>query len=79
MGYADQKSGSISPTEAEQVLKRMHAALSNQKAKSTTTTNNQGDESFGDAPVSLGQRALPLMELLEFAVKEEHPVSWRAS
>ncbi|MDD2701332.1 MAG: DUF1840 domain-containing protein [Sideroxydans sp.] len=72
MGHSATVPGAIRAEDVPTALERLTAAV-NANPSAATTTSKDADE----PNVSLKNRALPLIELLKAAVKEETFVSWK--
>jgi hypothetical protein len=76
MGHSGTVPGAIAADEIQSALTSLRAAASQDKdARADIDDADQDDES-GERAVSLYQRALPLIELLEAAAESETPVMW---
>jgi hypothetical protein len=75
MGYDGKPSGIISADAVPTVLKRLEKAAAPLKEVSTS---NHADTSFSDEPVSLANRALPVIELLKAAAQDKCNVWWES-
>ncbi len=72
MGHSGTVPGAILAADVPAALSRLKAAINAAKAAPTTA-----DKSEDDAPVSIAHRALPLIELLTAAAKENCDVMWK--
>jgi hypothetical protein len=81
MGHTGTVPSAILPADIPAAVARLKAAVqASTDAVSPTTTKHEGDHqvnSKGEVPVSLRQRAFPLIELLERAAKQDCEVLWR--
>jgi hypothetical protein len=72
MGHSATVPGAIRAEDVPQALSRLKAAIDTEKSMPQTANKNS------DEPVvSVAHRALPLINLLAAAVKEETYVSWK--
>ncbi len=72
MGHSGTVPGALMPEDIPAALGKLKATLA--QAEPPDTAPPKGDE---DEPaVSLSHRAMPLMELMEAALKDEVPVMW---
>ena len=70
MGHSGTVPSAIEPEDIPAALERLRNGI----AAYVPEDNPQEDE--GEAPVSLRNRAFPLIELLEAAAREQVPVIW---
>ena len=75
MGYSG-NAGAIPADSLPQVLERLRKAVATEKGSSTTKVGSNPDTDFGDEPISLANRALPLIELLTAAANDKCNVWW---
>ena len=73
MGHSGTVPSAILPEDIPAALERLRAGLAAEPAAADDTPNEQGEP-----PVSLKNRAFPLIELLEAAVREHVPVRWES-
>ena len=76
MGMSGTVPGGIKPEEVPAALERLRAAVSSQKDAPAGNSPDDDSEGGGKPPVNLGQRAYPLIEMLEAAAREECHVTW---
>ena len=72
MGHSPTVPGAILAVDVPDALRRLQAAIAAEKT-SPPVVNKEGDE----AGVSMANRALPLINLLAAAVKENNDVMWK--
>ncbi len=77
MGHSGTVPSAILADDVPAALERLKAAIAADKAAGadTAAAGTQGDDAE-EPPVSLANRALPLIELLEAAVKRKSDVMW---
>ena len=77
MGHSGTVPSAVLPEDIPAALGRLRTAIG---AKESTTPDAVliQDEELDEVPVSLENRALPLIELLEAAIRENAPVRWEA-
>lgn len=78
MGHSDTVPGAILAEDVPAALNHLKAAIETSKAipAQNEPTNNRGDDTE-ERPVSLANRALPLIELLTAAAREKRDVMWK--
>jgi hypothetical protein len=83
VGKADSERGVIRAEEVDDALSRLTAAVEQEKAElRDERTRREVDERTGNAhservlPVTLGQRAFPLIEMLRAAQRKRVDVTW---
>jgi Domain of unknown function (DUF1840) len=83
VGKADSERGVIRADEVADALERLSAAVEEEKAASREERARRDlDERSGDAhsermlPITLGQRAFPLIEMLRAAQRKRVDVTW---
>ncbi|MEJ2406673.1 MAG: DUF1840 domain-containing protein [Candidatus Thiodiazotropha sp.] len=69
MGHSGTVPGALMPEDIPAALERLKSSLQRMEPVPT-----QGDED--EPPVSMSHRAMPLLSLLEAALKENTPVMW---
>lgn len=81
MGKAPEAKGIITVEQLPQAIARLKAAVTQDKAARPSV--DYDERVFEKTPeggkreyVSLARRAVPLIELLEYSLKEEVPVTW---
>ncbi|WP_432459084.1 MULTISPECIES: DUF1840 domain-containing protein [unclassified Agarivorans] len=78
MGQSDNVPGAILAADVATALAQLKAAIDlAEKAPELGDAKDEADDLI-EAPVSLGHRAFPLIELLTAAAKEECNVMWEA-
>lgn len=75
MGHSGTVPGALLPVDIPRALARLKTALDSEQ--SPQKTDARDDNEPKDPPVSLHQRAHPLIELLERAAREDCEVVWR--
>ena len=83
VGKADSERGVIAAEEVAEALSRLTAAVEQEKAElRDARAQREVDERTGDAhtehapPITLGQRAFPLIEMLRAAQRKRVDVTW---
>ncbi len=76
MGHSGTVPGAILGEDVPDALDKLRAALAQNAEDARPERDDEDDDDFLDEPVSLGKRALPLIELLESAAAEDASVSW---
>ena len=74
MGQSGEIPGAILASDIPAALDRLQQGIG---AKGDEPTGHNGDENNGEPPVSLRQRAFPLIELLKRAVNKNVDVIWQ--
>jgi hypothetical protein len=74
MGHSGTVPSAIEPEDIPEALRRLNSAVARDE-EATVDKEEEHDESEEDR-VSLRNRALPLIELLEAAEKDNVPVMW---
>ena len=81
MGKAATEKGIVTVEQLPQAIARLKAAVAQDKAEKPVVDHDE--RVFEKTPeggkrehVSLARRAVPLIELLEYSLKEEVPVTW---
>lgn len=77
MGMSGAVPGGMKPEEVPAALERLKRAVAAQK-DSPAGEKEDNDEKDREPPVNLGQRAFPLIDMLEVAAREECHVTWTA-
>ena len=77
MGHSGTVPGAIRAEDVPSALARLQDALRKYPDSQPSAPERGGNVDDKDAPVLLRTRALPLIELLNAAVKEECEVMWR--
>lgn len=76
MGHSGTVPSAFTAKEVPEALSRLKAAVDREKQKPAGNVDAGSDDDDGPA-VSLAHRAIPLIELLEDAAKEECNVMWK--
>lgn len=78
MGRSGTIPGALTSEDIPQALTRLKEAISEKEAETTEITEDdqESEDEFIDQPVSLRNRAFPLIEMLEAARAEDVPVMW---
>jgi hypothetical protein len=77
IGKADTPRGVITAEQVPDALARLVAAVEAEKAQGDATrAHDAGDTPAGERPITLGQRAFPLIEMLRAASKRNVDVTW---
>ena len=74
--------GVITTEQLPEAIERLRAATAEHKTHSTThgeADNEDGSDEQDGSPIGLGQRAYPMIELLEWTRKEDGFVLWEAA
>jgi len=74
MGHSTKVPGAILAADVPAALGRLQAAIDSAKATPPAPDDDDGDE---EPAVSIAHRALPLIELLDAAVKANANVMWK--
>ena len=74
MGHSGTVPSALSEEDVQAALKRLEAAVDAEKSSPKPDVPAEGEE--GEPAVSLTRRALPLIELLKAAAKENCAVMW---
>ena len=77
MGHTGEVPSAILPEDIPAALTRLKAAAASQAATPAAARATSAGDPEHVLPVTLKQRAFPLIELLERAAKEECEVLWR--
>ena len=77
MGHSGAVPSAIMPEDIPAALVKLKTAVAAQPDSPDPAAATRGDQEEGELPVSLKQRAFPLIELLERAAKRECEVVWR--
>mgnify|MGYP003624430058 CR=1 FL=1 len=75
LGHSHSVPGAILAADVPEALRRLTAAIETDPFTEPAAGNNQ-DEDAGEVPVSLRNRALPLIELLTAAASSNSNVMW---
>ncbi|WKY59953.1 DUF1840 domain-containing protein [Vibrio sp. SNU_ST1] len=77
LGHSGTIPGAIDASEVSQALSNLRAAIASEQSKLVEQENADDDnEEVVEAPVNIGSRAFPLVELLKAAIKDECEVMW---
>ena len=80
MGKAVTDEGIVTVEQLPDAIARLRAAVEAEKSRRAGTADegNDGDEGKPGmgGPVSLVQRAVPLLELLDWSLRKKKPVTW---
>lgn len=79
MGKEPGNQGIITVEQLPDAITRLKAAIAADKAQRASLDQDQREEAEKGglaAPVSLAQRAVPLLDLLEWSLKKNKPVVW---
>lgn len=74
MGHSGTVPSAIAAKDVPAALAHLKSAIA--KIKPASPSQNTQDDDFNEQSVSLANRALPLIELLTFAAKENYDVMW---
>ncbi|MBK6971776.1 MAG: DUF1840 domain-containing protein [Sterolibacteriaceae bacterium] len=75
---ADSTTGIITVEQLPDALARLKAAVAAERAELGGRSRNDDDEEQQGGPpaITLSQRAVPLIELMEYALRDKAPVTW---
>ena len=76
MGHSGTLPSAIEPEDIPKALKRPKKAIAEEESTMADEENRNQDDEFGEEFVSLRNRALPLIQLLAAADKEQVAVMW---
>ncbi|PTP95555.1 DUF1840 domain-containing protein [Vibrio splendidus] len=78
LGHSGAIPGAIDASAVPQALNNLRAAIAAEQSKPVEQENADDDneEEVVEAPVNIGSRAFPLVELLKAAITEECEVMW---
>lgn len=79
MGHSATVPGALLAADVPQALEQLNAAIALEKQKAKQIELDEDDENedeYVEPPVSIVNRALPLIELLNTAVRDESNVMW---
>ena len=70
--------GIITVEQLPDALERLRAAVAAEKAEMAVRPRGEDDDERRDGPraITLTQRAAPMIELLEYALRDRQPVTW---
>lgn len=77
MGHTGTVPSAILPEDIPAAVARLKAAVAAEPGAPGPAADKHTDQEKGEIPVSLKQRAFPLIELLERAAREKCEVVWR--
>lgn len=77
MGHSGTIPSAIAAKDIPDALARLEKAVALEDAKDTEDAASDNDDEAAEPPVSLYNRAFPLMEMLTAAIKEDCNVMWR--
>jgi hypothetical protein len=75
MGHSDNVPGAIKSEELADALARLQQGLGGEKIAPASSNNDDDNE----PEISLAKRAIPLVNLLQAAIKKECDVLWNSS
>jgi len=78
MGHSGTVPSAILADDVPAALERLKAAIGDEKRKTGATRRDEPEDDEKGPPVSLANRALPLIELLEAAAKRHCDVMWES-
>lgn len=78
MGHTAAVPGALMPEDIPKALERLKASVAANPDASLDPQGNKDDDEDGRPHVSLANRALPLIELLEAAQKDNKHVMWES-
>ena len=78
LGHSGAIPGAIDASEVPQALNNLRAALEVEQKQPVeqNDADDDNEDEVVEAPVNIGSRAFPLVELLKAAIKEECEVMW---
>ncbi|MCG9553272.1 DUF1840 domain-containing protein [Vibrio sp. Isolate31] len=78
LGHSGTIPGAIGATEVPQALNNLRTAIAAEQSQAVEQddTDDDNEDEVAEAPVNIGSRAFPLVELLKAAIKEECEVMW---
>ncbi len=77
MGHSAAVPGALLAEDVPQALDQLNAAIELEKQKAQPLDlDEEDDDEYVDPPVSIVNRAIPLIELLNAAIKDESNVMW---
>ncbi len=78
MGHSGTVPSAMNPEDIPEALEKLGKALAEMATEPVVTKDEEleSTDNFSDEPVSLRNRALPLIELFEAAAAEDVPVLW---
>jgi len=78
MGHSGTVPSAILADDVPAALERLQAAIAEEKRKAAAMRREEPEDDEKEPPVSLANRALPLIELLEAAAKQNCDVMWES-
>ncbi|MEZ8017061.1 DUF1840 domain-containing protein [Vibrio splendidus] len=78
LGHSGTIPGAIDASAVPQALNNLRAAIAAEQSKpiEQENANDESEEEVVEAPVNIGSRAFPLVELLKAAINDECEVMW---
>ncbi|MEZ9299098.1 DUF1840 domain-containing protein [Vibrio splendidus] len=78
LGHSGTIPGAIDASAVPQALNNLRAAVAAEQIKpiEQENANDESEEEVVEAPVNIGSRAFPLVELLKAAINDECEVMW---
>ncbi|NOH33563.1 DUF1840 domain-containing protein [Vibrio chagasii] len=78
LGHSGKIPGAIDASEVPQALNNLRTAIAAEQSQAVEQddTDDDNEDEVVEAPVNIGSRAFPLVELLKAAIKEECEVMW---
>ncbi len=77
MGMSGREEGAVSGEDLKQALQTLQAGLQRAAELAARTAQDNEDDDEDVVPVSLQRRALPLLEMLQRAAREDGYVMWQ--
>ncbi len=77
MGHSGTIPSAIAAKDIPDALERLEKAIASEETTPIEATVSDDDDETSEPPVSLYNRAFPLMEMLTAAIKEDCSVMWR--
>ncbi len=77
MGMSGREQGAVSGEDLRQALQTLQAGLQRAAELAARTAQDNEDDDEDVVPVSLQRRALPLLEMLQRAAREDGYVMWQ--
>jgi len=78
MGHSGTVPSAIKPEDIPEALKRLKRAVADDVAATSDSGQDDDEDENREKPVSLKNRAFPLIQMLEAAEKDDVPVMWDA-
>ena len=79
MGKDPEPKGIVTPEQLPDAIAAIKAAIAEDRARQAPSPDEEEEQAAMPAmtrPVSLAQRAVPLLDLLEWSLKKKTPVIW---